>query len=79
MALLAAPAPISAQPVFTKIADQSTPIPGGTGIFTGFRGGAGHDSKVSIDGTNVAFFGEGTLLPGFCLGSGLLPGLAPDL
>jgi hypothetical protein len=42
--------------VFTKIADMSTPIPGGSGNFTGFN------SSVSISGGTAAFqgFGSGT-------------------
>ncbi len=41
---------------FTKIADTTTPIPGGTGNLTGF------DGPPSIDGGDVAFRGVGSSL-----------------
>src|SRR5688500_12751250 len=44
---------------FTKIADTSTPIPGGVGNFVNFSGFASGDVMVApgLDGNNVAFAG----------------------
>lgn len=62
LALLADP--VSADPpafTFTKIADKDTPIPGGTGFFTGFSSGTGINNKIpTIDGKTVAFMNTGT-------------------
>jgi hypothetical protein len=56
--------PVFADPpafTFTKIADKDTPIPGGTGVFTGFGFGIGIDNKTpTIDGKTVAFVNTGT-------------------
>ena len=57
--VIAVPAALAAplEFTFTKIADTNTPIPGGTGTFTGFG------VAPSIDGGDVAFIGFGD--PGF--------------
>ncbi len=53
--VIAVPAALAAplEFTFTKIADTSTPIPGGTGTFTAFG------QRPSIDGGDVAFQGSG--------------------
>ncbi len=53
--VIAVPAALAAplEFTFTKIADTSTPIPGGTGNFTAFG------QRPSIDGGDVAFLGFG--------------------
>ena len=42
-----------------KIADLNTPIPGGSGNFTGFTGTGGHPGDPMISGKNVVFWGMG--------------------
>ena len=41
---------------FTKVVDTDTPVPGGTGHFAGFR-------DISLDGGDIAFYGERVSLP----------------
>ncbi len=60
LALGVGPARATAGFLFTKIADTSTPIPGGTGDFTGFA------VAPALSGSTAAFFG---------LGSGIQEGL----
>ena len=51
--VVGAAAPAPAQFTFTKIADTSTTIPGGSGAFVGF-------AAPSVSGTTVAFLGVGS-------------------
>src|SRR5438477_10200460 len=57
---MACPLPASAANVFIKLADSTTPVPGGPGNFLSFYTDPGRafPTPPAIDGSNVVFGGE---------------------